>query len=77
MNEKVRILYVDDENNNLVSFRSYFRKFYEVYTALNAKDALEILNTTQIPIIISDQRMPGTTGVEFLEQTIKVAFCNK
>jgi signal transduction histidine kinase len=62
---------VDDEGNNLVSFRSYFRKQYEVFTAQSATEAFEILGQQQIPIIISDQRMPGTSGVEFLEQSIK------
>ena len=71
MNEKVKILYVDDEENNLVSFRASFRIDYEVFTALNAENAFELLKENAINIIISDQRMPGTTGVEFLEQTLK------
>ncbi len=72
MSEKVKILYVDDEENNLLSFRANFRKEYEVYTALNAEKAFELLKENTINIIISDQRMPGTTGVEFLEQTVKL-----
>jgi len=71
MSEKIKILYVDDEKNNLVSFHSYFRKEYEVLTALSASDALEILADTEISVIISDQRMPNSTGVEFLEKTIR------
>jgi len=72
MSEKVKILYVDDEENNLVSFRANFRKDYEVFTALSAEKAFELLKKDSINIIISDQRMPGTTGVEFLEQTVKL-----
>lgn len=68
--EKIRLLYVDDEYNNLVSFRSYFRKDYEVFTAGGAAEAREILATNNMHVIISDQRMPGVTGVEFLESTI-------
>lgn len=71
MSDKIKILYVDDESNNLVAFRSYFRKEYEVFTAISVKEAFDILQTNSIPIIISDLRMPGTSGVEFLEQTIK------
>ncbi len=70
MTEKIKILYVDDEKNNLVSFQSYYRKEYEVHVALNVPEAMQILETTEMNLIISDQRMPGITGVEFLEQTI-------
>ena len=68
--ERIKILYVDDETNNLISFRSYFRKEYEVYTALSVSEALELLENNHMHIIIADQRMPAITGVEFLEQTI-------
>jgi len=68
---KTSVLYVDDEENNLNSFRAYFRKQYEVYTATSVAAAFEILEKHEIHIIISDQRMPATTGVEFLEKTIE------
>jgi len=68
--EKIRILYVDDEENNLNSFKAFFRKYYEVYIAKNAAEALRILESIPVEIILSDQRMPATTGVEFLEKTI-------
>jgi two-component system sensor histidine kinase/response regulator len=71
MTDKTSILYVDDEENNLNSFRAQFRKQYEVFTAVNAKDAFRVLEKNKIHIIISDQRMPQTTGVEFLEKTIE------
>ena len=71
MTEKIKILYVDDEENNLVSFRSYFRKEYEIYTAVSVAEALILLEHSEMNLIISDQRMPASTGVEFLEKTIK------
>lgn len=71
MTEKIKILYVDDEQNNLSAFQAYFRKEYEIHTAVSVADANVLLETTDMHIIISDQRMPGTTGVEFLEHTIK------
>ena len=43
--EKIRILYVDDEVNNLQSFKATFRKEYEVLTAQSAVEALSILLT--------------------------------
>jgi response regulator RpfG family c-di-GMP phosphodiesterase len=64
---KITVLYVDDEENNLFSFKATFRMKYEVLTAISAKDALTILSTKQVHVIISDQRMPEMTGVEFFE----------
>lgn len=62
------ILYLDDERDNLMAFRAVFRRYFQVHTAENAADALEILATTPMDLVISDQRMPDTTGVAFLEQ---------
>lgn len=66
--EKIKVLYIDDELNNLNSFKASYRYDYKIYTAINAEDALEILKSEpDLEIILSDQRMPGTTGVEFFE----------
>lgn len=62
------ILYLDDEPDNLIAFKAVFRRFFEVFTAENAREALEILAVQKIDLIISDQRMPGMTGVEFFEK---------
>lgn len=70
MEEKIKLLYVDDEANNLAAFKSYFRKDYEVFTASGAEAAHKILSAESVQVIISDQRMPGINGVEFLESTI-------
>jgi response regulator RpfG family c-di-GMP phosphodiesterase len=69
---QIGILYVDDEINNLNSFKATFRKFYKIYTALSADEGRKILedNFADIEIIITDQRMPGMTGVEFLTSII-------
>ena len=68
--EKINILYVDDEENNLFSFKASFRFKYNIFTALNGPDAMDIIAKNEIHIIITDQRMPGMTGVEFLEKVI-------
>ncbi len=70
--EKIKVLYVDDEEMNLVAFRANFRKEYDVYTAIGATEALIILEQHAPHIIIADQRMPHTTGVDFLEQTLNL-----
>lgn len=66
--EKPHILYVDDEEFNLTSFRATYRGHYMVHTALNATDGTRLLSEHPIELIITDQRMPGVTGVEFLAQ---------
>lgn len=71
MDKKINILYVDDEANNLIAFKANFRNYYNVYTSESAADGLQILKENKIHIIITDQRMPNMTGVEFLESIIK------
>ena len=66
----ISILYVDDELNNLVSFKAVFRIKYNVYTAISAEEAVKALHKNNINIIITDQRMPQMTGVEFLESIL-------
>ncbi|HEY5327854.1 MAG TPA: response regulator [Mucilaginibacter sp.] len=68
---KITVLYVDDEENNLFSFKATFRIKYEVLTSISGDEALKILETKQIHIIITDQRMPEMTGVEFLEKVLE------
>ncbi|MBC8124140.1 MAG: hybrid sensor histidine kinase/response regulator [Candidatus Kapabacteria bacterium] len=64
------VLYVDDEEFNLTAFRATYRRTYNVHTALSAKDGEAILMEHPIEVIITDQRMPGVTGVEFLERIL-------
>jgi CheY-like chemotaxis protein len=66
MTERTTILYVDDEPANLVVFRAQFQRYFEVRTASSGAEALELLDREEIPIVLSDQRMPGMTGAELL-----------
>lgn len=69
--KKITILYVDDEENNLISFKATFRIKYTILTALTAGEAMKMLEAGPVEIIITDQRMPEITGVEFLEKVIE------
>ena len=69
-NDKINILYVDDELNNLISFKALFRIKYNIHTAISGEEAVKILRNKLINIIITDQRMPQMTGVEFLESIL-------
>jgi GAF domain-containing protein/DNA-binding response OmpR family regulator len=67
---KPKILVVDDEPDNLdLLYRSFYRE-YQVLRAEGGQAALEILAAQQdVAVIISDQRMPGMSGTEFLSRT--------
>lgn len=66
-NSSVRVLYIDDEENNLHAFKAGFRRQYEIYTANSAAEGLKLLQSIEIHVIIADQKMPNTTGVEFFQ----------
>jgi two-component system sensor histidine kinase/response regulator len=66
---KIKILYVDDEANNLVSFKASFRFDYNILVANSTDEAVSHLAANpDISVILSDQRMPDKTGVEFFEE---------
>lgn len=69
MSDKIKILYIDDEPDNLVGFKASLRFHYQVITAVNVPQALACLNNhPDIKIVFCDQRMPDKTGVEFFEE---------
>lgn len=69
---KHTILCVDDELDNVEALERLFRKNYTVLKATSGAQGLKILDENPgVALIISDQRMPAMTGVEFLEKTQK------
>ncbi|HEY9178894.1 MAG TPA: response regulator [Flavipsychrobacter sp.] len=68
--EKINVLYVDDEEHNLMSFKATFRIKYKVFTAISGEEAIKIMDSEPIDIIITDQRMPNMTGVQLLESIL-------
>ncbi len=71
MDKTFTILYVDDERGNLNAFRNAFRRDYNVLVAETAEEGLRIFDEEEIDLVLSDQRMPGMTGVEFLQRAFQ------
>ena len=69
---KHKILIVDDEPANLRMLGRLFNDRYDVFTAGSGPEALELLDVHDFALIITDQRMPGMTGIEFLKQAAKI-----
>jgi len=67
MNHK--ILIVDDEPANIRMLERLFRSEFDVVTAESGSDGLELLTVHDISLIVTDQRMPGMTGLEFLKKS--------
>jgi len=71
--KKVRVLFIDDEPASLTAFKSVFRDYYDIKLAASAEEGYQIMQQEHIDIVISDQRMPGISGVEFLHR-IRIEF---
>ncbi len=65
---KRTFLVVDDEPDILDSIQRMFRHDYRVLTAQTAERALEIIDAEDVQVVMTDQRMPNTNGVEFLAE---------
>ncbi|WPQ64859.1 response regulator [Chitinophaga sancti] len=68
--QHIHILYIDDEIHNLNAFKASFRRLYTIFTASSAEEAEKVLEKEEVHIIISDQRMPRMTGIEFFESIL-------
>lgn len=68
------ILYVDDEEKALHYFKEIFQDEYVIHIANNAMDGYRILQAygPQIGLLLTDQRMPGPSGVELMEHAKKL-----
>jgi signal transduction histidine kinase len=62
------ILVVDDEPDVVASVRDLLRLDYRVLGATSSQEGLNLLRENEVHVILTDQRMPGTSGVEFLGQ---------
>ena len=66
--QNIRILYVDDEEHNLHSFKAAFRRQYDITTTVSVTEAEQLMENNSFNIVLADQRMPIMTGVQFFEK---------
>ena len=66
--KKYNILYIDDEESNLRIFKNTFRRDFTIFLANSPQSGMDILKEKTIDVLITDQRMPGCTGLELLKR---------
>jgi signal transduction histidine kinase len=67
------LVLVDDESDVLLSVQDLLRLDYQVYTFRQGSEALEFLRSApRVHVILSDQRMPGMSGVEVLREAMAI-----
>lgn len=67
---QINVLYVDDEVQNLSSFKANFRRDFNIFTADSALEAKKIVENNEIHVIVTDHMMPNISGVQLLEDLI-------
>ena len=68
--KNINVIYVDDEVINLKAFQANYRRLFNVFIARTAMEGEKILEQEEIQVVLSDQRMPEVTGVEFFESIL-------
>ncbi len=69
MTKKYPVLFVDDEQNILISYKRNLRKYFQVETAGSGPEALELMKSKgPFAVIVSDMQMPVMDGARFLEK---------
>jgi DNA-binding NtrC family response regulator len=72
LNQPHTILVVDDEPANLRMFTRLLRQHFKVICATSGEQALKLLRSEPVSLLIADQRMPGMTGVKLLRESMSI-----
>ncbi len=67
------LMVVDDEAEVLRTIHDLFRMEYRVLTFTRGEEALERLQQEDVPVVLTDQQMPGMNGVQFLQKAQQVS----
>ena len=68
---KYSIIYIDDEHVYLRAFKSVFRREYNIFTTESPLQGLVYLHKNKVDLIITDQRMPEMSGIDFLKKVFE------
>jgi DNA-binding NtrC family response regulator len=69
-----KVLFVDDDCHVLSAFQRLFRNFFVIDTALGVVAGLKVVSERgPFSVIVSDLKMPGMDGIQFLSQARKIA----
>ena len=74
---RTKVIGVDDEPQILTSLQDLLEDDFSVQTTTNAESALRVLEENGVAVIISDQRMPGLTGDEFLRRASTLSYATR
>lgn len=67
MSTNIRVLYIDDDQINIELFEIVFSEKFEIQTGISGNEGLKILDSNPaIDVIVSDMKMPGMSGLEFI-----------
>lgn len=66
--ERLSLIYLDDEEINLILFKEMFKKDFDIYTTTSPHEAIDYVVGNDLDFILTDQLMPVMTGVEFLRE---------
>ncbi|HEX9758957.1 MAG TPA: ATP-binding protein [Nitrospiria bacterium] len=65
--KEYQILFVDDEEFAQITFKGQFKKEFNISTTGNGEKALDLIEKEEVALVVTDQRMPGMSGVELLK----------
>lgn len=66
--ERLSLIYLDDEEINLILFKEMFKKDFDIHTTTSPYEAIDYVVENDLDFILTDQLMPIMTGVEFLKE---------
>ncbi|UTW64163.1 hybrid sensor histidine kinase/response regulator [bacterium SCSIO 12741] len=67
-----RVIFIDDNPNNLTAFRALLRDRYEIYTSTDVSEALTLVKEKRPSVVVADYKMPELSGVEFLQMVKEI-----
>lgn len=66
--ERLSLIYLDDEEINLILFKEMFKRDFDIHTTTNPHEAIDYVRNNEVDFVLTDQLMPVMTGVEFLRE---------